>query len=391
VIQQLNRIDWNTLTQSDRPFFLYLKKILDQSLKDLKVLLNNCTIFYSVKSNPNIHLIKWLDPLVNGYDISSHTELIMLLKLGISPDRISFSGPGKTDTALNLANKNKIRLIHIDSHFEFEFLRSQKQSTQWTLRLSSSQTIAAKLGFTIDEAKKVLSTELQYSFSGLHSYLGRESFSPKLLNETCMLMHDLKTEFPNAFRDDSQIYIGPGLPMAIKNIEPVFSNLSPYLKLSPANRLINFEIGRSLIGPCGFYGVRVLTKKITDTGRTLVIVEGGLQHLGSPLQTFRDHQNNISALLIRDGKIIETQDIKSVTIYGSLCLWHDCLVAHIELPTDIKKNDWLVFNNCGAYGLTAGVTHFIGQTLPNEFGLDDNENIVNLTNQSFRSYLEYYL
>ena len=68
-------------------------------------------ICFAIKSNTNINLIKEIKKFGLGADVVSRGELMMALKAGVSPNKIVFSGVGKTTKELNYAINKNILLI----------------------------------------------------------------------------------------------------------------------------------------------------------------------------------------------------------------------------------------------------------------------------------------
>jgi diaminopimelate decarboxylase len=373
-------IDWNSCTSSGQAFFIYSQEALQKRCDQMRKLFPGIELYYSVKSNPNLHLLRWMSSLVDGFDISSQGELNLLLKLGVAPNRITYSGPGKSDLAIQSANEKKLKALHIDSESELNYVTRLPRQMPLTLRLASSHPVATKLGFSKNEIGTILEKHSNQLFAGLHCYLGRESYSDDLMQETLNQMEHFFTQYPQSFISDPQCFIGPGMPLSFSK-----QNCP---KTIQTNRRMSFEIGRTLVGPIGLYAAPVLAHKTTDAGRDILILEGGLQHLGSPFQSFRDKNMELKTWVIRDGKILKAPSTKSVSVYGSLCLWHDCLMPHLNVPSSVQRGDWLVFSDAGAYGLTAGVPYFIGQTLPREFGFTIDGKIFDFTNSKFKSYLD---
>ena len=86
-------------------FYNYFKKV-------------NPIICFSVKSNSNVSLISELGKLGSGADVVSEGELMKALKAKINPNKIVFSGVGKTEEELRAAIKSKVLLINIESESE---------------------------------------------------------------------------------------------------------------------------------------------------------------------------------------------------------------------------------------------------------------------------------
>ena len=102
------------------PIYCYsLKKIKNNILnfkKEFKKI--NPLICFAVKANPNSVLLREISKLGIGADVVSLGELMKALKSGIKPNKIVFSGVGKTNVELEFAIKKKILLINAESKSE---------------------------------------------------------------------------------------------------------------------------------------------------------------------------------------------------------------------------------------------------------------------------------
>ena len=102
------------------PIYCYSYKRLKKNILNLK---NNFKSFnpllcFSVKSNANLNLLKEIKKLGCGADVVSIGELMIALKAGIKPDKIVFSGVGKTSDEIKYAIEKKILLINAESKSE---------------------------------------------------------------------------------------------------------------------------------------------------------------------------------------------------------------------------------------------------------------------------------
>ena len=75
-------------------------------------------ICFSVKANSNIQILKILKSIGSGADVVSGGELLKVLKSVIKPNKIVFSGVGKTEDEIRLAIKKGILLINVESENE---------------------------------------------------------------------------------------------------------------------------------------------------------------------------------------------------------------------------------------------------------------------------------
>ena len=97
-------------------------------------------ICFAVKSNTNINLIKEIKKFGLGADVVSMGELMMALKAGIKPNKIVFSGVGKTSKEIDYAIDKKILLINAESKSEVREIeriaKLKKRNVQIGIRLN---------------------------------------------------------------------------------------------------------------------------------------------------------------------------------------------------------------------------------------------------------------
>ena len=106
------------------PFYVYSFKKIKDNFLGFSNTFNNVKpiICFSVKSNSNKTVISELGKLGSGADVVSEGELMKALKAKIKPNKIVFSGVGKTESELRLAVKKKLLLINIESESEAELI-----------------------------------------------------------------------------------------------------------------------------------------------------------------------------------------------------------------------------------------------------------------------------
>ena len=110
----------NLTKKNKTPFYVYSEnQIKENYLKLAKSFRGtNPLICFATKANTNISIIRILGKLGAGADVVSGGELLKALKAGIKPNKIVFSGVGKTEEELKLAVRKKILLINVESESE---------------------------------------------------------------------------------------------------------------------------------------------------------------------------------------------------------------------------------------------------------------------------------
>src|SRR3981189_243972 len=98
------------------PLFLYDRSVLDRKYDMLRSALpHRFSIYYSIKANPCIAVVKHFLSRGCGLEIASAGEFQRALDAGCAPDRILFAGPGKSEKELELALSLGIGEIHMES------------------------------------------------------------------------------------------------------------------------------------------------------------------------------------------------------------------------------------------------------------------------------------
>ena len=72
-------------------------------------------VYYAIKANPSLRLVQELTALGAGMEIASAGELAVAERLGISGDRVLFTGPAKTDDELAASVRYGLRTINVES------------------------------------------------------------------------------------------------------------------------------------------------------------------------------------------------------------------------------------------------------------------------------------
>src|ERR1700759_5575297 len=93
-------------------------------------------VCYAMKANSNQSVLRTLAKLGAGADVVSGGELKRALAAGIPPNKILFSGVGKTEAELRAALNADLLCINIESEPELELLSRLASETGRTARIS---------------------------------------------------------------------------------------------------------------------------------------------------------------------------------------------------------------------------------------------------------------
>lgn len=368
------------LISKNRPFFIYDGAKLTSNIDNVKhtmesILDTQVTLAFSMKTQPNYKIIESIRNRNLSLDVSSVDELNYALSLGFDPCKLFLGGIGLTDQSINLGLKTNIGGIHLNGIELFDQTMASRNSLKITTKLSIRFHPEYLKGSKIGETKAALIKKFANSkiLDGLHVYVGRESFEQSTVQPIFSDIEDLQRA--GVFQDDWVLYFGPGLPdldQSPPNMFKIKHNISQ----------IKIEAGRSIVSSCGYYAAPVLSVKQFVPERKTVVIDGGLQHFGSPWVSLRQGPAQMQGSFCDKNGKLKRGKKEVAAIYGSLCLWHDCLHPSFSVPMDIKRGDWVLVPYMGAYGLTAGVPLFIGETLPLEFYFDGSQ-FLNVTHNGF--------
>src|SRR5579862_9334418 len=106
------------------PFYCYSTATLERHYRVFSEAFTGekALVCYALKANSNQSVLRTLAKLGAGADVVSGGELKRALAAGIPPDRIVFSGVGKTEAELRAALAADIFCINVESEAELELL-----------------------------------------------------------------------------------------------------------------------------------------------------------------------------------------------------------------------------------------------------------------------------
>lgn len=108
------------------PLYVYNRQAIEQAWQEFSAALQGHShlICYAVKANSNLAILDALARLGSGFDIVSLGELKRVLAAGGKPDKIVFSGVGKSEREMVAALEAGIRCFNVESPSELERLAS---------------------------------------------------------------------------------------------------------------------------------------------------------------------------------------------------------------------------------------------------------------------------
>jgi diaminopimelate decarboxylase len=337
-----------------------LKENIENLQKNFKSF--NPLFCFAVKSNTNKYLLNEIGKFGFGADVVSLGELIRAISAGISPNKIVFSGVGKTAREIEYAINKKILLINAESKSEIlqieKIAKLKKKTINIGIRLNPNTD--AKTLKEISTGKKENKFGVnEKTFLELVNYIKNS----KNLNLKCLSVHigsqilddkpylKMLNVLNKVIRKSNHKfeYVDLGGGMGIDydhnnkklNLKKYNSYIQKFLKVNSCK--IIFEPGRSIIGDTAVLITNITYIKESDK-KDFIILDAGMNDLMRP------------ALYKAEHKIIPIvkKKIKSKKIYefvGPICETTDKFLT-IKNYQKLNENDLIVIYDVGAYGMS---------------------------------------
>ena len=375
--------------QHGTPLFVYRKSVLKRQADALASAFPGCLPLYSMKCNPHPDLCRFFADRGFGMDTCSGQETLFAKSLGLAPDHICYSAPGKTREDIE-ACLGCCRLV-ADSWSELELIdavcRDRGIQLEAGLRISPAIRFGAglypdilpaapdKFGVPeeeIDDRAAWLASLANVRVAHLHTYVRSQVLSAQALGACFAHAADIALHWHGLGLPLSSLNLGGGFGIPCRQEEPLdlaevgrtVGQLKARLSSNIPNLAVLIESGRFLAGEAGFFVSRILDVK-QSRGTTYAVCEGMLNHfLRPPLaRLISSLQKALSggepfpgpceplwsgpgtSLPFAVGKSCPAQ---RVTVCGSLCTVQDTAAEDVELA-NIAPGNLLVFPNAGAY------------------------------------------
>jgi diaminopimelate decarboxylase len=380
------------------PLFVYDGGVLRERAALLREMLpSEVDIAFATKANPSPGVLRILASTGLGADVASGGELRAVLRAGVDPAHIVFTGPGKTDAELELALDAGIGGLTIESLDELAAVIGMTGRARpghgLLLRLATPEAAEerpiiggagnAKFGLTDEEADVAVrrlreSTLLQPGgpllLRGFHAFGASNVRDAGMLTEGVADLarraerlaeqHGLALHLLDAGGGLGIPYTDEETPLDLRALGRGLGGELATWSQRPALagcRLL-LEPGRWLLGPAGAYLCRVVRTKERG-GHHVAVIDGGIHHLLRPRLVGQDHR--IVAVGASAARPVEA----SVDVVGPLCTGLDILASDVPLPGP-RPGDMYAVLDAGAYGYSESMPFFLSHPIPAEVVVD---------------------
>ncbi|MBU6374811.1 MAG: diaminopimelate decarboxylase, partial [Bdellovibrionales bacterium] len=363
------RVGTPTYVYSSAAFLDPLKK-LQQGLRPLR----DFMICYAVKSNPSLAILKLLAKAGAGADLVSGGELFRALTAGVSPEKIVFSGVGKTadEIRVGLSSGEKgIYSFHVESLEELELIQSVakkmgKQKARVAFRFNpnidpkthpyiSTGLKRNKFGLNRDELLEALRRAKRMdriNVCGLSIHIGSQLLSLTPLKSAFKSVAKMIPEAESILGVPLEfVDLGGGVGVSYKISGESSPSLSKYsslvvqefgLKSSFRSRLrVLIEPGRTISANAGILLTRVLFRKPRKS-KDFLVIDAGMNDLIRPALYQSHHE------IIPVHKSPKKGRSRLTDLVGPVCESSDCFGQDLPLSPNLHSGDLLAILSSGA-------------------------------------------
>jgi diaminopimelate decarboxylase len=326
-------------------------------------------VCYAVKANSIQAVLRVFAGIGAGADVVSEGEMRRALAAGIPPERIIFSGVGKTSTELEAALDAGIHQLNVESMPELRQLSRLAAARGKTARvaLRINPDVAAKTLSDITTGRKEDKFGIAYGEAmsayrlaedlpgiepvGLAVHIGSQIVDLGPSRAAFQRIADLAVALRAEGLTVGQVDLGGGLTIPYRDEVP--ASPADYAAMvrevfDPLDVTLAFEPGRFLVGASGILVTSVVYVK--DGDRRIVVVDAAMNDLVRPAMYKAEH--GILPVREPDPKAAVTP----ADVVGPVCETTDTFTRDRALPP-LADGDLVAFMTAGAYGAVMSSTY----------------------------------
>ena len=324
-------------------------------------------VAYAMKANSNLSVLKTLAKLGAGADTVSEGEIRRALAAGVPPNRIVFSGVGKTRRELAFAVEIGVSEINVESEPELDLLAEVAElldaRPKVTFRVNPDVSAGGhakistgksenKFGVSFSEAERLYAKAVankNLDVIGVSCHIGSQITDLKPMAEAFRKMRGLVERLRGQGFHVERLDLGGGLgaPYFDQPDPPTPADFAAVVEqvLEGLDIELVFEPGRVIAANAGILLSRVIHVNERPEGRRFLVVDAAMNDLVRPaMYDAFHHIRPVSQP--RPGANLAAYDV-----VGPICETGDTFCRDRELPP-LGAGDLVAFMTAGAYGAT---------------------------------------
>jgi diaminopimelate decarboxylase len=351
------------------PVYIYSTATLERHYRVFRAALDSHRslgsplIAYAVKANSNLSVLRTLIHVGAGADTVSEGEIRRALAAGAAPEKIVFSGVGKTRGEIAFALQAGVRQINVESAPELEVVAAlaAKLGVRPTLALRVNPDVGAgghakistggadsKFGVSMDAAEALYAraaADPAVKMTGLACHIGSQIVDLSPLEDAFVRMRDLVGRLRARGLGVENLDLGGGLGVPYFN-QP--DPPSPEAFAAMAARVVGglgvklaFEPGRVLAANAGVLAASAIHVNARPDGRRFLVLDAAMNDLLRPAMYGAWH--DVRPVRPRGGPRV------LFDVVGPVCESGDTFARDRLLPP-FEPGDLVVLASAGAYG-----------------------------------------
>lgn len=332
-------------------------------------------VFYAVKSNANLSVIREFHKLGAGMDVNSEGEMLRAMKAGVKGGDMILTGVGKTAAEIKAGLEQGVTMIKAESKDEIALInriagqmgltapvaiRVNPDVNPQTHPYISTGLSENKFGISKPLALNIYKNPQEFPnvrFTGIDMHIGSQITTTAPFKEAVEKLAEVYFEVKRSGLRLEHFDIGGGIGIRYEDETP-FTPQELAAVITPALKELDceifFEPGRYLTGNGGILVVKVLYIKEAED-KHFIVTDGAMNDLLRP--SIYDAYHHVQPLTLRDEPEVVTD------VVGPVCESGDFFTRKRALQTP-EHDELLAVMSAGAYGMVMSSNYNARRRVP---------------------------